>query len=433
SPLPINGNGTKENKEPNVDDTPDPKVLRPDFSSLSGREKGSCGPPAFLTRFRLLLRDPLRGSRRGRRLGLLLHCLSLRLLLTLPSLREAAAHSTVLRVSLVDPTCSDNSQRVAEAQDDRATRPAAPRTPPRRAAQSPTTFSTPARPNTLLLFPPLGLLDDQPQPISGQQPLSQSKPRKPLYTYELRQKDLFTNPSLAPTSANRDGLAAGVHSQRAQPPVRSSNKSEGGHESIPTLRIKNAISVKIMTEKKDELTGLIYRKMITICQNFVPEILRKEHGYTEPLPRKDTVYVHEESVFWESVDNPNWTDFLQRGRISITGAQFLNYILETFESTFLCQGAQERIRIMEMLLTRARSTTLGGGSVSLTQVNSGTPREKLLHAKGIQPHKLLLASQGRLPAITLSPVYLYRASHKPEKWGPANVIENLYDLHKDFL
>lgn len=30
-----------------------------------------------------------------------------------------------------------------------------------------------------------------------------------------------------------------------------------------------------MTEKKDELTGLIYRKMITICQNFVPEILRK--------------------------------------------------------------------------------------------------------------------------------------------------------------
>lgn len=42
-------------------------------------------------------------------LGLLLLSLSLRLLLTLPSLREAAAHGAVQRVSLVDPTRSDNS------------------------------------------------------------------------------------------------------------------------------------------------------------------------------------------------------------------------------------------------------------------------------------------------------------------------------------
>jgi len=44
------------------------------------------------------------------------------------------------------------------------------------------------------------------------------------------------------------------------------------------------------------------------------------------------------------------TEFIQRGRISITGAGFLNYILETFASTFLRQGAQKGIRIMEMLL-----------------------------------------------------------------------------------
>lgn len=35
------------------------------------------------------------------------------------------------------------------------------------------------------------------------------------------------------------------------------------------------------------------------------------------------------------------TEFIQRGRISITGAGFLNCILETFASTFLRHGAQK--------------------------------------------------------------------------------------------
>lgn len=141
----------------------------------------------------------------------------------------------------------------------------------------------------------------------------------------------------------------------------------------PNPMDKNVISVKTVEEKKDESTGLIYRKRIAICQNVVPEILRKvsilkvpdiqleEESWLSPQKRNMAIRSHcltwtqyasmrEESVFRESVENPNWTEFIQTGRISITGAGFLNCILETFASTFLRQGAQKGIRIMEMLL-----------------------------------------------------------------------------------
>ncbi|XP_054411997.1 PRELI domain-containing protein 2 isoform X1 [Pongo abelii] len=153
----------------------------------------------------------------------------------------------------------------------------------------------------------------------------------------------------------------------------------------PNPMDKNVISVKIMEEKRDESTGVIYRKRIAICQNVVPEILRKslstlvilcwkkvsilkvpniqleEESWLNPQERNMAIRSHcltwtqyasmkEESVFRESMENPNWTEFIQRGRISITGVGFLNCILETFASTFLRQGAQKGIRIMEMLL-----------------------------------------------------------------------------------
>ncbi|XP_021506411.1 PRELI domain-containing protein 2 isoform X2 [Meriones unguiculatus] len=136
---------------------------------------------------------------------------------------------------------------------------------------------------------------------------------------------------------------------------------------------KNVISVKVVEEKKDESTGLIYRKRIAICKNVVPEMLRKvsilkvpdiqleEESWLSIRRRNMAIQSHlltwtqyaslrEESVFRESVENPNWTEFIQTGRISITGAGFLNCVLETFASTFLRQGAQKGIRIMEMLL-----------------------------------------------------------------------------------
>ncbi|XP_006086465.1 PRELI domain-containing protein 2 [Myotis lucifugus] len=141
----------------------------------------------------------------------------------------------------------------------------------------------------------------------------------------------------------------------------------------PNPMDKNVIAVNTVEEKRDVSTGIIYRKRIAICRNVVPEILRKvsilkipniqleEESWLNPQKRSMAIQSHcltwtqyasmkEESVFRESMENPNWTEFVQRGRISITGAGFLNCILETFASTFLRQGAQKGIRIMEMLL-----------------------------------------------------------------------------------
>nr|XP_048275366.1 PRELI domain-containing protein 2 isoform X1 [Myodes glareolus]XP_048275367.1 PRELI domain-containing protein 2 isoform X1 [Myodes glareolus]XP_048275368.1 PRELI domain-containing protein 2 isoform X1 [Myodes glareolus] len=146
-----------------------------------------------------------------------------------------------------------------------------------------------------------------------------------------------------------------------------------GRSEYPNPMDNNVIAVKTVEEKKDESTGLIYRKRIAICQNVVPEILRKvsilkvpdirleEESWLSLQKRNMAIQSHcltwtqyasmrEESVFRESVENPNWTEFIQRGRISITGAGFFNCILETFASAFLRQGAQKGIRIMEMLL-----------------------------------------------------------------------------------
>jgi hypothetical protein len=58
----------------------------------------------------------------------------------------------------------------------------------------------------------------------------------------------------------------------------------------------------------------------------------------------------EASVFRESIESPGWTEFIQTGRIPVTAAEFLNCVLETFARTFLRQGAQKGIRILEMLL-----------------------------------------------------------------------------------
>ncbi|KAK2506492.1 hypothetical protein MC885_004061, partial [Smutsia gigantea] len=127
----------------------------------------------------------------------------------------------------------------------------------------------------------------------------------------------------------------------------------------PNPMDKNVISVKIVEEKRDLSTGIIYRKRIAVCQNVVPEILRKvsilkvpsiqleEESWLNPQERNMAIRSHcltwtqyasmkEESVFRESMENPNWTEFIQRGRISITGAGFLNYILETFAGTRIC-------------------------------------------------------------------------------------------------
>ncbi|KAM5300825.1 PRELI domain-containing protein 2 isoform 3-T3 [Glossophaga mutica] len=123
-------------------------------------------------------------------------------------------------------------------------------------------------------------------------------------------------------------------------------------------------TVEHVPEETYVSTGVIYRKRIAICRNVVPEILRKvsmlkvpdiqleEESWLNPQERNMVIRSHcltwtqyasmkEESVFRESMENPNWTEFIQRGRILITGAGFLNCILETFAGTFLRQGAQK--------------------------------------------------------------------------------------------
>uniref|UniRef100_F6PXT0 PRELI domain containing 2 n=1 Tax=Equus caballus TaxID=9796 RepID=F6PXT0_HORSE len=96
----------------------------------------------------------------------------------------------------------------------------------------------------------------------------------------------------------------------------------------PNPMDKNVISVKIVEEKRDVSTGIIYRKRIAICQNVIPEMLRKvsilkvpsiqleEESWLNPQERNMAMRSHcltwtqyasmkEESVFRESTENPN--------------------------------------------------------------------------------------------------------------------------------
>ncbi|XP_006128614.1 PRELI domain-containing protein 2 isoform X2 [Pelodiscus sinensis] len=144
-------------------------------------------------------------------------------------------------------------------------------------------------------------------------------------------------------------------------------------EKYPSPMEKHVTAIKTMEEKTDLSTGIIYRRRIATCQNIIPEILRKvsvlkvsdiyleEESWLNMQERNMVMKSHcltwtqyaslsEESVFRESLENPNWTEFVQKGRISVTGAGLLNCVLEAFAQTFLNQGVKKGIRIMEMLL-----------------------------------------------------------------------------------
>lgn len=93
----------------------------------------------------------------------------------------------------------------------------------------------------------------------------------------------------------------------------------------------------------------------------VPNIHLEEESWLNMQKRNMAMKTHcltwtqyaslsEESVFRESLENPNWTDFTQKGRISVTGAGLLNRVLEAFAQSFLKQGVKKGIKIMETLL-----------------------------------------------------------------------------------
>ncbi|XP_044515803.1 PRELI domain-containing protein 2 [Gracilinanus agilis] len=97
----------------------------------------------------------------------------------------------------------------------------------------------------------------------------------------------------------------------------------------PNSMDKNVIAVRIVEERTDASTGIIYRKRIAVCQNVIPEILRKvsilkvpnilleEESWLNPQERNMIIRSHcltwtqyasmnEDSVFRESLENPNW-------------------------------------------------------------------------------------------------------------------------------
>ncbi|XP_006269570.1 PRELI domain-containing protein 2 [Alligator mississippiensis] len=141
----------------------------------------------------------------------------------------------------------------------------------------------------------------------------------------------------------------------------------------PSPMEKHVTAVKTVEEKNDLSTGIVYRRRIATCQNVIPEILRKvsvlqvseiyleEESWLNAQERTMVLKTHcltwtkfaslsEESVFRKSLENPNWTEFIQKGRISITGAGLLNCVLEAFAQAFLNQGVKKGIKIMETLL-----------------------------------------------------------------------------------
>ncbi|KAM6475210.1 PRELI domain-containing protein 2 isoform 2-T2 [Liasis olivaceus] len=141
----------------------------------------------------------------------------------------------------------------------------------------------------------------------------------------------------------------------------------------PSPMEKNVIAVKTVEEKTDLGTGVIYRRRIATCQNVVPQILRKinilkvsevyleEESWLNMQERIMSMKTHcltwteyatmnEESVFRESSENPNWTEFIQKGNITLKGTGLLNCFLEIFAQSFLNQGVKKSISIMERLL-----------------------------------------------------------------------------------
>nr|XP_033782825.1 PRELI domain-containing protein 2 [Geotrypetes seraphini] len=141
----------------------------------------------------------------------------------------------------------------------------------------------------------------------------------------------------------------------------------------PTPMEKHITAVETVEEKTDLSTGIIYRRRIATCTNIIPEFLRKNKILKVPniyleeeswlnirlrimtlksrcLTWTQYATLNEESVFKESLENPNWTEFVQKGTVSVTGAGFLNYVFEAFAQAFVNQGIKKSIKIMETLL-----------------------------------------------------------------------------------
>ncbi|KAK7471554.1 hypothetical protein BaRGS_00035782 [Batillaria attramentaria] len=152
----------------------------------------------------------------------------------------------------------------------------------------------------------------------------------------------------------------------------------------PNDKEKSVQRVDVLEHKIDYKKGIDYRRRVAICENVLPQLLRKfsilneeniqleEEAWLDMKTGSLRLESHnvtwaqyakmgEESHFTTSSENPNWTQFEQHGEININGLGPFGKVLEVFTKQFLNTGVKRSLRIMDDLLTERcgnKSTTL---------------------------------------------------------------------------
>ncbi|XP_076467262.1 PRELI domain-containing protein 2-like [Babylonia areolata] len=138
----------------------------------------------------------------------------------------------------------------------------------------------------------------------------------------------------------------------------------------PTAREKFVHRIETLEHKIDCTKGIDYRRRIAVCENVVPQLLRKIQALNEQrilleeeawlntasgnmhIKSRNVTWskfadMREESHFSTHKQNPHWTQFEQHGSIHIQGLGTLGRVLEVFAKQFLYAGVRRSLRIME--------------------------------------------------------------------------------------
>lgn len=136
-------------------------------------------------------------------------------------------------------------------------------------------------------------------------------------------------------------------------------------------RDPNVQSITIEEHWNDETNGLEYWKRTGKCCNVCPWFLRKFFSdpdvyfreeltlnkkqrtltmHSTNLTFKRYLLLEETSEYRPSKENPNWTQFKQNGKIDATGLGTVGSVVERLAKSFLVNGGNKGISIMEDLL-----------------------------------------------------------------------------------
>nr|KAG5689001.1 hypothetical protein BaRGS_005545 [Batillaria attramentaria] len=131
----------------------------------------------------------------------------------------------------------------------------------------------------------------------------------------------------------------------------------------PNDKEKSVQRVDVLEHKIDYKKGIDYRRRVAICENVLPQLLRKfsilneeniqleEEAWLDMKTGSLRLESHnvtwaqyakmgEESHFTTSSENPNWTQFEQHGEININGLGPFGKVLEVFTKQFLNTGVK---------------------------------------------------------------------------------------------